>query len=211
MENAKAKHIWHEFINRFELYIGCVLFLAMMVLLTIQVVTRYFGHAITWTEELSCIMLVWMSYLGFAGAITSRKHLRIDAFINSRPFKVKKVMLIISNIINGIFAALLISPMYNVVMTFHSIIAVSPIMRIPKAVSFSILPFSMVLIIIRTVQECLIGFHSTFLDSATTAIGAKVYIKIGNVTTDISFFVVDEWIIFHSESSVYTPSPIIAT
>lgn len=126
MENAKAKHIWHEFINRFELYIGCVLFLAMMVLLTIQVVTRYFGHAITWTEELSCIMLVWMSYLGFAGAITSRKHLRIDAFINSRPFKVKKVMLIISNIINGIFAALLISPMYNVVMTFHSINAVSP-------------------------------------------------------------------------------------
>lgn len=113
MENAKAKHIWHEFINRFELYIGCVLFLAMMVLLTIQVVTRYFGHAITWTEELSCIMLVWMSYLGFAGAITSRKHLRIDAFINSRPFKVKKVMLIISNIINGIFAALLISPMYK--------------------------------------------------------------------------------------------------
>lgn len=67
MENAKAKHIWHEFINRFELYIGCVLFLAMMVLLTIQVVTRYLGHAITWTEELSCIMLVWMSYLGFAG------------------------------------------------------------------------------------------------------------------------------------------------
>ena len=155
MENAKAKHIWHEFINRFELYIGCGLFLAMMVLLTIQVVTRYFGHAITWTEELSCIMLVWMSYLGFAGAITSRKHLRIDAFINSRPFKVKKVMLIISNIINGIFAALLISPMYNVVMTFHSINAVSPIMRIPKAVSFSILPFSMVLIIIRTVQECI--------------------------------------------------------
>lgn len=155
MENAKAKHIWHEFINRFELYIGCVLFLAMMVLLTIQVVTRYLGHAITWTEELSCIMLVWMSYLGFAGAITSRKHLRIDAFINSRPFKVKKVMLIISNIINGIFAALLISPMYNVVMTFHSINAVSPIMRIPKAVSFSILPFSMVLIIIRTVQECI--------------------------------------------------------
>ena len=94
-----------------------------------------------------------MSYLGFAGAITSRKHLRIDAFINSRPFKVKKIMLIISNIINGIFAALLISPMYNVVMTFHSINAVSPIMRIPKAVSFSILPFSMVLILIRTVQE----------------------------------------------------------
>ena len=88
MENSKIKHIFHEFVQRFELYLGCVLFLAMMVLLTIQVCSRYLGNAITWTEELSCIMLVWMSYLGFAGAITSRKHLRIDAFINSRSFKV---------------------------------------------------------------------------------------------------------------------------
>ena len=91
MDNSKIKHIFNEFIQRFELYLGCVLFLVMMVLLTIQVFSRYLGNAITWTEELSCIMLVWMSYLGFAGAITSRKHLRIDAFINSRSFKVKKI------------------------------------------------------------------------------------------------------------------------
>lgn len=155
MDNAKVRHIFHEFINRFELYIGCVLFLIMMVLLTLQVISRYTGNAITWTEELSCIMLVWMSYLGFAGAITSRKHLRIDAFINSRSFKVKKALLIISNVVNACFAALLIAPMYNVVVTFHSINAVSPIMRIPKAFTFVILPISMVLVIIRTVQECI--------------------------------------------------------
>ena len=136
MENSKIKHIFHEFVQRFELYLGCVLFLAMMVLLTIQVCSRYLGNAITWTEELSCIMLVWMSYLGFAGAITSRKHLRIDAFINSR-------------------SAALIVPMYRVIVTFHASAAASPILRIPKAVSFSILPFSMVLVIIRTVQECI--------------------------------------------------------
>lgn len=155
MDNSKLKHIFNEFIQRFELYIGCVLFLVMMVLLTIQVISRYTGNSITWTEELSCIMLVWMSYLGFAGAITSRKHLRIDAFINSRKFKTKKILLIISNIVNACFAALLIKPMYNVVVTFASINAVSPILRIPKGITFSILPFSMVLIIIRTVQECL--------------------------------------------------------
>ena len=155
MENSKIKHIFHEFIQRFELYLGCVLFLAMMVLLTIQVCSRYLGNAITWTEELSCIMLVWMSYLGFAGAITSRKHLRIDAFINSRSFKVKKILLIVSNVINALFSAALIVPMYRVIVTFHASAAASPILRIPKAVSFSILPFSMVLVIIRTAQECI--------------------------------------------------------
>lgn len=144
-----------EFINRFELYLGSVLFIAMMVLLTIQVVTRYFLHAITWTEEISCILLVWMSYLGFAGAITSRKHLRIDALVNSLPFRVKKTVLILSNLLNALFAALLISPMYNVMMNFYKINAVSPILRIPKVVSFSILPISMILIIIRTFQECM--------------------------------------------------------
>lgn len=155
MDNSKVKKIFHEFIQRGELYLGCILFLAMMVLLTVQVISRYLGNAITWTEELSCIMLVWMSYLGFAGAITSRKHLRIDAFINSRSFKVKKVLLIISNIVNALFSAALIVPMYNVIVTFAASNGVSPILRIPKAVSFSILPISMVLVIIRTVQECI--------------------------------------------------------
>ena len=44
MDNAKLKHIFYEILNRFELYIGCVLFLIMMVLLTIQVISRYAGH-----------------------------------------------------------------------------------------------------------------------------------------------------------------------
>ena len=44
MSKANGKHIFNEFINRFELYIGCVLFLVMMVLLTIQVISRYVGH-----------------------------------------------------------------------------------------------------------------------------------------------------------------------
>ena len=155
MENSKVKKIFHEFVQRGELYVGCVLFLVMMVLLTIQVISRYTGNAITWTEEISCIMLVWMSYLGFAGAITSRKHLRIDAFINSRSFKVKKVLLIVSNTVNALFSAALIVPMYNVIVTFAASNGVSPILRIPKAVSFSILPISMVLVVIRTVQECI--------------------------------------------------------
>ena len=150
MDNSKVKKIFHEFIQRGELYLGCILFLAMMVLLTVQVISRYLGNAITWTEELSSIMLVWMSYLGFAGAITSRKHLRIDAFINSWSFKVKKVLLIISNIVNALFSAALIVPMYNVIVTFAASNGVSPILRIHKAVSFSILPIS-----IRTVQECI--------------------------------------------------------
>ena len=150
----KKKIFWNEFINRFELYIGAVLFLAMMVLLTWQVVTRYLARAITWTEELSCIMLVWMSYLGFAGAITTRKHLRIDAFVNALPFKVKKIVLILSNLINAAFAAMLISPMYNVMMSFQKIDATSPILKIPKVFTFSILPVSMILILIRTLQEC---------------------------------------------------------
>ena len=65
------------------------------------------------------------------------------------------ILLIVSNVINALFSAALIVPMYRVIVTFHASAAASPILRIPKAVSFSILPFSMVLVIIRTVQECI--------------------------------------------------------
>lgn len=150
----KNKKIFNELINKFELYIGAVLFILMMIFLTIQIFTRYTGHAITWTEEISCIMLVWMSYLGFAGAISTRKHLRIDAFVNAMPYKFKKTLLIFSNLLNALFAGFLIFPMYNVMMNFNEINATSPILKLPKIITFSILPFSMILILIRTVQEC---------------------------------------------------------
>lgn len=146
--------IWKKFLNEFEIYIGAVLFVIMTILLFIQVVTRYcLGHAVTWAEELSTIMFVWMIYLGVAAAVLRRKHLKIDAFVETLPFKAKKVMLIVADIIFLVFSLYIIFPMMQVVNNYAAKSAVSSILKIPKSFSYVIMPAAFLLTAIRLVQE----------------------------------------------------------
>lgn len=84
-------------------------------LLTVQVVSRYvFKHSFTWTEEAAVVMFVWLSIWASRG-VTKRKHLKIDALITVLPFKGKKVLLILDNVICFGFCIGIVPP-------FHSII-----------------------------------------------------------------------------------------
>jgi len=60
-------------------------------------------NSFTWMEEFATIMFVGMIYLGVSSAVTKRKHLRIDFFLDLVPFKVKKIMLVFSNVIFAVF------------------------------------------------------------------------------------------------------------
>lgn len=143
-----------KFINEFEIYIGAVIFVIMTVLLFVQVVTRYcFGHAVTWAEEVATILFVWMVYLGVAAAVLRRKHLKIDAFVESLPFQAKKTLMIISNIIFFVFSLYIIFPMMSLVTNFASKNAASPILKIPKALSYIVMPLCFLLTAVRLIQE----------------------------------------------------------
>ena len=107
---------WKKFIINIDQYISAVLFIAIMVLLFIQVISRYvLGYSFTWAEELSIILFVWMTYMGVSSAVTYRKNLRIDALLDVVPFKVKKAMLIISDVIFIIFNIYLIFPFVELI------------------------------------------------------------------------------------------------
>ncbi len=145
---------WKMFLAKFEVYAGALIFIFMTILLFIQVISRYFfHHSLTWTEELATILFVWMTYLGVAGAVTYRKHLKIDAFVSVVPFNVRRILLIISDIIFLVFALYIIFPMMRLVNNFADKDAVSSILKIPKAISYVIMPMAFVLTAIRLIQD----------------------------------------------------------
>jgi len=150
----KEKITWKKILNEFELYIGTVIFLALTVLLTVQVVSRYlFRHSITWTEEAAVILFVWLIYLGVASAVTRRKHLKIDALITAIPFKAKKTLLIIDNIISFGFCFAIIFPFVSIIENQMDKNAVTSLLRWPKAVVYGVIPICLVLTCIRLVQD----------------------------------------------------------
>lgn len=152
--NGKLTFNKNRFLNEFEIYLGTIIFIILTVLLTIQVVSRYlFNYAITWAEELAVIMFVWLIYLGVAGAVTKRKHLKIDALINAVPFKVKRALLIVDNVITFGFCAYVIFPFSQLIINLAASETKTSLTRIPKSVIYSIVPVCLVLTCIRLIQD----------------------------------------------------------
>ena len=134
----KKEFDWKKFIVNIDQYVSAVLFIVIMVLLFLQVVTRYvFRHSFTWTEELSVLLFVWMTYMGVSSAVTYRKNLRIDALLDVVPFRVKKLLLIISDVIFILFNLYLIVPFVGSSRT--------PILGIPKAITYWLIPAILVI------------------------------------------------------------------
>jgi TRAP-type C4-dicarboxylate transport system permease small subunit len=74
--------------------------LALMVVLVFgNVVLRYaFNSGITWSEEMSRYLFIWLTFLGAIGAFKNKEHLGVDMLIKRLPNKMKKVALVISDL-----------------------------------------------------------------------------------------------------------------
>ena len=58
-----------------------------------QVITRYgFNHPLTWPEEFSTLLMVWMTFAGAGYLLKKRMHIEIDFFTNVLPRKLQKVI-----------------------------------------------------------------------------------------------------------------------
>ena len=82
------------------LNIAMAVALAVMVVLVFgNVVLRYaFNSGITWSEEMSRYLFVWLTFLGAIGAFKNKEHLGVDMVIKRLPNKMKKVVLVISDL-----------------------------------------------------------------------------------------------------------------
>ena len=107
---------WKEILKNFETYIAAILFAIIAVLLTVQVFSRYvLNHSFAWTEELATLLFVPMIYCGIASAVTKRKHVSIEIVQQLVPFKVRKVLMILSQIIFLVFCVYIQFPLYKVI------------------------------------------------------------------------------------------------
>ena len=75
-----------KFIQKMELcekYLSVTLFIAMLLVVTIQIVSRYFfSFAIPWTEELSRWLYIYIVFIGASEAVSRRDHIAIDIVPN---------------------------------------------------------------------------------------------------------------------------------
>ncbi|OKO94244.1 TRAP-type C4-dicarboxylate transport system, small permease component [Geobacillus proteiniphilus] len=72
----------------------------MCILVFGNVVLRYgFNSGITWSEEMSRFLFIWMSFLGAIGALKDNDHLGVDTLVRKLPTGAKRIVFVISNAI----------------------------------------------------------------------------------------------------------------
>ena len=141
------------FLDNIELYISAGLFIALTVLLFANVFCRYaLKHSFAWVEEVATIAFVWMIWFAMSAAVTKRNFI-----LEMVPFKVKKAMLVISNLV---FAAFDIYLLY-IVMTIIRRLGNSQttLLRLPQQMVYSIIPIGLVLSVVRIAQDTIKLMH----------------------------------------------------
>ncbi len=140
------------FLEEIEIYLSTICFFTLTFLLAAQVLCRYaFTLSFTWMEELATIMFVWMIYFGIAGAVTKRKHLRIDFLLDMMSFKVKRAMLIISNIVFAVFNIYISIILLDVIELLGT--SKTIMLGIPNVLIYAVIPVSLVLTSYRLVTD----------------------------------------------------------
>lgn len=138
----------------FELLLGGIALVAMLIILTIQVVGRYaFGKSLSWSEECARYLFIWFVYITASYAIYERSHIKIDAAMNLYPTKIRPYVGILGDVVFLVYA--LIIAFYSTKYTYNMYITgrVSLALGIKLAFVYFAIPFCHWLMSVRLIAN----------------------------------------------------------
>ena len=78
----------------------CILqMIALALVVILAVFFRKFGHSFIWYDEVASVQLAWITYYGAAYCALKRSHLGFNGFVDRLDDNVRKVLIILSEII----------------------------------------------------------------------------------------------------------------
>lgn len=120
---------------------------AVVSILCAQVVFRYFiGNSLDWIEEVSRILLIWLTYIGAAVALKRKGHIAVDAFLGLFPESFRRAADIVTWILIIAFSAFLC--VQGVTFALLSERTIFPALQVPVSWQYMGLPVGCFLMVI---------------------------------------------------------------
>lgn len=81
----------------------------MVVVIIVQVFSRqFFSYTPSWSEELSRLLLVWITFLGIAYGVKAKLHIALGLFVNMFPKSVQHIFDYLSKLLLIGFGAMMV-------------------------------------------------------------------------------------------------------
>lgn len=137
-----------------EEWILVTLLAASLTSITLQIIMRFiFSNSLTWSEELARYCFIWLIYIGIAYGVKKSRHICLDVVFDILPDTLKKVFILISNVLVGVFALVVIyysTFLIDQLMTFGQ---KSAAMRVDMVYVYISVPIGMFLTVVRLIQN----------------------------------------------------------
>lgn len=139
-------------LDHFEDEVASFLMMAITVILVLQICSRYFfGDPLSWTEEVSRHLFVWLVFFGASGAIRDRSHIAVDLVNAHLPPRARLFVMLGSNVLVLFF---LINVLYwgtRAVGRMWSLQTAT--LEIPFGLVYTVFPITATLMICRTLAQ----------------------------------------------------------
>ena len=141
-----------HWLNRIAEVLCSVILLTMTLVVTLQVVCRYFlGASLVWSEELSRYGLVWITFLGGSIALKKRAHMALEALVDKLSPKSRKMVQIFT--LFTIMGFLTIATVKGVQLAIFNLKQHSPAMGVPMGVVYSAIPAGCLLMLVHAAEQ----------------------------------------------------------
>ena len=134
--------------------ISFLMFVVMIVVVFAQVILRYFfGMPLAWSDELSRLLLVWVSFMGVTLVHYSDVgHPAVTFLVDKLPNAPREI---VDAVLNVGFAAIFKASLEYTV-TNHRF--VSAVLHYPNSVKYAVVPLSMALMVIKSLERTILDF-----------------------------------------------------
>lgn len=132
--------------------LAVTLFLSMVALVACQVYTRFFTeNSLTWSEELSRYMMVYMVFISATLVARDKGHIRIENFVGKLKGSVHKAVVILSILIQIAFLVIVVVGYIRFMPT--AMMRLSPTNHIPMAAVYFCVPLASGSILLYLIRD----------------------------------------------------------
>ncbi|MCD1146634.1 TRAP transporter small permease [Peptoniphilus sp. KCTC 25270] len=136
-----------------EKYFGLASLVFMVLIITLQVLARFVGWSLPWTEEVTRYVMLWQIWLGASYAVKTDSHLRIEFIRDKFEGKSRIKMELIVTCVWLIFSLWLATKGTLVTRFILGSGQFSPAMQIPMGWAYASVPIGCALMSIRLIQK----------------------------------------------------------
>ncbi|PAF14396.1 C4-dicarboxylate ABC transporter permease [Shouchella clausii] len=119
-----------RFFHHLDDYLGVLALSGIIVLISANVFFRFvLNSPITWTEEVSLALFIWLTFIGISSGIKHNSHVGIDYFVRKMPEKIRHYVQV-ARLVVILATTILVFVYWGAAFAIHGVAKVTPVLGI---------------------------------------------------------------------------------